>query len=273
MSDRLNTTTQRLDAAAERLVVDVDGSSIACRSWGRGSPVVLVHGASGSWTHWVRNIEPLSEQHLVIAPDLPGFGSSEALPGKPGVDDLAAALVTTIDTVVPEEDTVDIVGFSFGGIVSGLATARIADQGDRVGRLVLVSAGGIGLTGRVPPATGSGPRAELVRFMFANADRADDEALQIHLDNIDRTRFKSGSIPSSNVLAEALPDVPCEVHAVYSDRDAFGGAEPNDRFDRIRAARPETTCHTVTDAGHWSPYEASDQINGLLSALLTPSGA
>ena len=40
-------------------------------------PTVLLHGGSGSWNHWVRNIDALlASGRQVIAPDLPGFGDS-----------------------------------------------------------------------------------------------------------------------------------------------------------------------------------------------------
>jgi 2-hydroxy-6-oxonona-2,4-dienedioate hydrolase len=46
-------------------------------------PVVLFHGGSGSWTHWVRNIQPLvAAGRQVIAADLPGFGDSASPPSR-----------------------------------------------------------------------------------------------------------------------------------------------------------------------------------------------
>jgi alpha-beta hydrolase superfamily lysophospholipase len=50
-------------------------------AWGpdNAPTFVLLHGGSGSWTHWIRNIEPLvAEGYRVLAVDLPGFGDSEA---------------------------------------------------------------------------------------------------------------------------------------------------------------------------------------------------
>src|ERR1700730_13687186 len=49
---------------------------IVWRRWGEGSPVVLMHGGSGAWSHWIRNIGPLSTRHTVWAFDIPGFGES-----------------------------------------------------------------------------------------------------------------------------------------------------------------------------------------------------
>ena len=44
-----------------------------------GEVLVLLHGGSGSWTHWVRNIEVLSTYYEVIVADLPGLGDAASL--------------------------------------------------------------------------------------------------------------------------------------------------------------------------------------------------
>ena len=52
------------------------------RVWGVGEPLVLFHGGSGSWTHWIRNIPELSRHYELWVPDIPGLGGS-AMPPKP----------------------------------------------------------------------------------------------------------------------------------------------------------------------------------------------
>ena len=48
--------------------------------WGEGSgkpALLLFHGGSGSWIHWIRNVLPLSQHFEVYAADLPGLGDSD----------------------------------------------------------------------------------------------------------------------------------------------------------------------------------------------------
>jgi len=59
------------------------------RLWGAGAPVLLLHGGSGSWTHWLRNIPALVQAgHLVCAPEAEeyacGLGGSSARPRRAG---------------------------------------------------------------------------------------------------------------------------------------------------------------------------------------------
>ena len=54
---------ERLRAQATRRETPCGTGSLVWHVWGETRPgqppVVLFHGGSGSWTHWVRNIEPL----------------------------------------------------------------------------------------------------------------------------------------------------------------------------------------------------------------------
>ena len=59
-----------------------DGEQLHLSVRGDGPPLVLLHGNFGSWMHWIRNVEVLSQHYRVIALDIPGFGDS-ATPPKP----------------------------------------------------------------------------------------------------------------------------------------------------------------------------------------------
>ncbi|MEG2631610.1 MAG: alpha/beta hydrolase, partial [Comamonas sp.] len=52
-----------LQARARRVTTPIaEGGQMVWHVWGEGAgglPLVLLHGGSGSWTHWVRNIEAL----------------------------------------------------------------------------------------------------------------------------------------------------------------------------------------------------------------------
>jgi 3-oxoadipate enol-lactonase len=89
--------------------------------------VVLLHSALGDSRLWKRQIAALEGEHEVVAPDLPGWGTSP-LPTEP---------FSFVD-VVAEYLPAALVGNSFGGAVA-LRTALA--HPDRVSRLVLVGSG------------------------------------------------------------------------------------------------------------------------------------
>ena len=72
----------RLDQAATRYETPTGAGRMIWRSWGSGPILVLLHGGSGSWRHWVRNIEYFAKDRRVLAPDLPGMRES----GFPQID-------------------------------------------------------------------------------------------------------------------------------------------------------------------------------------------
>ena len=89
--------------------------------------VVLLHSALGDSRLWHRQIEELRPSFDVVAPDLPGWGTTP-LPTEP---------FSIVDGVAAELPAI-LIGNSFGGAVA-LRTA-LAHQ-DRVERLVLIGAG------------------------------------------------------------------------------------------------------------------------------------
>src|SRR5258705_3698900 len=70
------------------------------RRWGSGRPVVLIHGGAGSWLHWIRNVEALSQSRTVWVPDLPGFGDSDLPADNLDADTLAPFVIDGIGQLV-----------------------------------------------------------------------------------------------------------------------------------------------------------------------------
>ena len=121
--------------ARERRTVHA-GACTVWHGWGAGEPVVLLHGGSGSWTHWIRNIDALvAAGREVWVPDMPGFGDSDKPAGARDADALVAPLVSGLQQLLDAREF-DLVGFSFGALVGGL----MASSMPALRRLVIVGA-------------------------------------------------------------------------------------------------------------------------------------
>ncbi|MBA4115199.1 MAG: alpha/beta hydrolase, partial [Rubrobacter sp.] len=143
--------------ARERLLAEIPvmerrlqlaGVSTAVLEGGDGPPVVLLHGPGGNAAHWMRAIPDLVTTHRVVAPDLPGQGASEVADGPLDADRVFAWLGELIEHTCPSPPA--LVGYALGGAIAARFTGG---QGDRLGRLVLVDALGLG---RCEPAPGFG---------------------------------------------------------------------------------------------------------------------
>jgi pimeloyl-ACP methyl ester carboxylesterase len=117
------------------------GDSRAPIDTGDGPVVVLVHGQPGAGGDWVALAGLLSEDHRVLAPNRPGWGS-DPRPAT-GIAANADALEEMLEAVrVPSHVT--LVGHSLGG---GVALELALRHRDRVGALVLI--GSVGVAGAI----------------------------------------------------------------------------------------------------------------------------
>ena len=57
---------ERVDALSEKLETPCGNGKMVWRHWGKGPPLVLLHGGFGSWTHWIRNIEAFTQTKIAI---------------------------------------------------------------------------------------------------------------------------------------------------------------------------------------------------------------
>ena len=132
----LSATVQLPDEAqvllktAIRMETPCGAGTMVWHVWGQETcshalaPLVLLHGGSGSWTHWLRNILPLVESgRRVLVPDLPGFGDSAAPAHGTDADALPEPVEQGLNVLLGDA-ACDLVGFSFGGMVAGLLAAQ-----------------------------------------------------------------------------------------------------------------------------------------------------
>jgi 3-oxoadipate enol-lactonase len=114
---------------------------VACRDievawfeWGRGEPLLLVHGLGDDHRAWRRMLPWLALDHRVIAYDLRGHGQTSLGDAAGTLAQLGGDLVALQDALGLERS--DLCGFSLGGTV--VMRAAI-DHPDRVRRLLPVA--------------------------------------------------------------------------------------------------------------------------------------
>ncbi len=263
--------------SATRLETPCGEGSTVWHSWGQGAPLVLMHGGSGSWMHWLRNVEPLaSAGRRVLVPDLPGFGDSASPPNGQDADVLVEPIVRGLEALIGPV-ACDVVGFSFGGQVAGF----MADQfPQRVRRLVIVGAPGMGLyqRGRIvlkgwrhlssPAARDAVHRYNLQALMLWRPEAVDDLAVAIQAANTVRDRMQRRKLSGTDALGQALGRLTRPWRAIYGTHDALYSESMDDLLRILRAKPGFTGMDTIADAGHWVQYEQAEAFNkALLSAL------
>jgi pimeloyl-ACP methyl ester carboxylesterase len=106
----------------EHRFVEAGGVRLHVAEAGHGDPLLLVHGWPQHWYQWRGVIGELAGERRLIAPDLRGFGWSDAPPGPIEPDVFVADLVALLDALGLEQ--VDVAGHDWGGFSSLLLAAR-----------------------------------------------------------------------------------------------------------------------------------------------------
>ncbi len=146
---------------------------------GAGEPVVLLHGWPQHWWMWRHLIAALATDFHVIAPDLRGYGWSEAPRGGYDKEQFAADVLALLDALGLER--VRLAGHDWGGVA---AFMLCVDHPERVSQYLALNTGHpwIGMDARMAAhlwafsyqlalaSPGAGPwiasRPETVRLLF-----------------------------------------------------------------------------------------------------------
>lgn len=270
---------QRL-ALGQRLDVDGGRAMLACHAWGAdgaGPAVLLLHGASGSWTHWLLNILPLVDAgRRVLAVDLPGLGDSDPAPDGSDADAMARVLAAAWPALTAGQP-VDLVGFSLGALVAGRLLAVHAVPARQ---LVLVGAPAMGVP-RTPYRLRAwrhlstadeqlqAHRHNLGALMLHQQGRIDALALEIHSANTRRDRLPYRRPAAADLLARSLQQLHCPVHAIYGAHDALYGPGIGQLPAAFAAAAADFRgLHWIEGAGHWVQFEAPQAFDAALQQAL-----
>ena len=276
LRDELPHEALRVLSRARRHATPCGEGEIVWHTWGDGEPLVLLHGGSGSWTHWIRNVDALAEQgRRVVVPDLPGFGDSARPPCGQDADAVAPAIAQALPQLVGEAP-VDVAGFSFGGLCGALMAAS---HPQRVRHLVLVGAPGLGLRDRrltltpwrhQPTREGrlAAHRRNLATLMFSRDEAIDELAVALQAANVPRDRMHRRRLALTDVLAQKLPAIGCPVDAIYGERDALY-VDVIDRVEPVLRRAPRFGDLVIApEVGHWLQYEAPALFHRELLRLL-----
>ncbi|HEX6573438.1 MAG TPA: 2-succinyl-6-hydroxy-2,4-cyclohexadiene-1-carboxylate synthase [Gemmatimonadaceae bacterium] len=154
--------------ARHDLIVDAgDGLELHSSDRGSGSPLILVHGFTGSGKIWEPIQSELSQSCRVLSIDLPGHGKSSVPedPARYALDRFADDLVCVLDAGAI--DRAVLIGYSLGGRAAMRFALRHAD---RLSGLVLESAS--------PGIDSPAERAERLRADHELADFIEREGIE-----------------------------------------------------------------------------------------------
>ena len=250
---------------------------------GSGHPVVLLHGggpgASG-WSNYAPNIEALSRHFRVIAPDMPGWGDSDAV-DYATLDHVEAA-IELLDAL--GIDKAAFVGNSMGGHNS---TRLAAERPDRVSHLITM-----GPPIQLSPflfGAGGGP-SEGLKIMYQAYADASPEGMKrlVEIMVYDKARFASPELTRQrsegalrrpehlrNVVAAGIKaPIPIWIDTRKVRNITAPALLIHGRDDRVvsfestlflAANIPNSRAVLINRCGHWAQLEHAEEFNRLVT--------
>ncbi len=269
---------------------------------GSGRPALLfVHGlGSSGYLEWRFNLAHFAAHHLVLAPDLPGFGRTDKpRTARYGVPYFARTLDRYLDAVGIKKAVV--IGTSMGGRV---ALDLALEFGHRVERLVLVNSLGLGrpqvqffyplmMLPRVGEAAMSLARTAVrtvppgvIRRWASRYSGATDRERTMDDAYLDQLREMFGSegfaeaylatvrsmatpaaLAAQHDLTRRLSEIRVPVQLIWGAADPLF---PLAHAHRAHAALPGSRLAVIEGVGHTPQADRPDEFNRILTRFLAP---
>ncbi len=254
---------------------DIRLNTVDC---GRGAPLLLVHGFPLDHRMWRAQIDDLSADHRVIAPDLRGFGRSDVSEGRVTMARFAEDLVALL-SALGVEPPVTVCGLSMGGYIVWSLWQRHREWW---GRLVLCDTRA---EGDSPDASqtrrqsaqrvlseGPGFLAEAMgEVLFSASTRQERPECLRWVREMIATSPRAGVAAALNGMAERS-DATALMGTIDVPTLVVCGAEdtisPPATMRGLAAGIPSAEYVEIPSAGHLAPLENPGEVNRVLRRFL-----
>lgn len=226
--------------------------------FGRGRPVVFIHGWLGSWRYWVPTMEELSVRQRAYALDLWGFGDSD----KAGVHYNVDAYVKLVKGFLEKLGVVHptLVGHALGGVV---ALKFAAENPGWVDQVMAVNVPLIGDAIHRPLASFSGNNDALVKLASRRAKFSEVE-MEVRKTDVSAVTSTINSALEDD-LRPVLPPLTIPVLLVYGGNDPF---IKSPEASWLRYCDDNVRAISLDGAQHFPMLEEQNKFSRLLKEFL-----
>ncbi len=264
----------RIDGSVEQKEVAIGAIKTTYLLSGNGEPVVFLHGAGAGAVTWYPSIKTISENFLVIAPDIVGYGESD----KPDAPYNRPYFSRWLKDFLKELNIpkAHIVGLSQGGAI---ALQFAIDNAKMVGKLVLVDSAGLGakvafwpLIGTIWMNTFPSQIANRFnsRYILHNPINRDPNHSKYSIAVLKykggKNSFKQGRGSAvSKIPEELLKQIENETLIIWGKDDKLFPVEYGEAAAKLI---PNAKLHLIQDAGHLPLMDQPGIFNKVLADFL-----
>src|SRR4051794_37454511 len=252
--------------------------------------VVLLHGWPQHFYAWRHVIDRLKDDFRVYAPDLRGFGWSDAPDGHYSKNGLACDVEVLLDVL--EIDRCRLAGHDWGGFVAFLTALRVPERIERLAAFNIIhpwtrigtpTPGMIArasyqyvlatpVLGVLAQQVGGTALQALLRRGAGSGFEFDEGALDLYAGAFTRgPHARAASALYRTFLVRELPALASGkydnrslgVAGVHATSDGDPVVSP-ERLENLVEHAPDMTTHVIPGAGHWTPEERPDEVSELI---------
>jgi pimeloyl-ACP methyl ester carboxylesterase len=236
----------------------IDGGLVHYEAFGRGRPVIFIHGWLGSWRYWMRTMEELSTDYRAYALDLWGFGDSDKSQERYSVSDYTNLLGEFMEGMGIVQAS--LVGHALGATIALRFSILYPDS---VYRLATVSlpVTPAAISGRLLDFASNSPLAKMFWWRQITHKEVQQEAEKM-ADNVIALSVQSVAEVDAQTLIQQVPHLTL---AIYGEKDNVVDPVPVRALDN---QRPNVRTIGLADSKHFPMLEETNKFNRLLKDFL-----
>ncbi len=263
--------------------ITTDQGNVHYEVYGRGKPVILLHGWLGSWGLWQQTMEDLGSSYRTYALDFWGFGES----GKKRTSYAVQDFVSLVDQFMEQLgiERAPLVGHSMGGTVSLSVAmsypnrvAKVAVAGSPIAGSSLAPL--LKLAGYRPVAfflfNLMGPFRAWMKYFYSKRICSDPRFPNMMDRDLSRTTLESFLLSIASLrrtdLTHCLDQVRVPVLGMYGDKDRV--VDPM-QWQPLEHGAAQTRIARFPTAGHFmmleNPAEFTQILRNFLDEPLPPA--
>jgi len=232
----------------------VNGGLVHYEAFGRGKPILFIHGWLGSWRYWMQAMESLAVEHRVYALDLWGFGDSDKSERRFNIEQYVAMISGFIENLGIGSPI--IVGHALGAGVAIEYASRLAEPVDKIVAISL-PLDPKAIDRRLANYTDSSLLSKVFRWKPIPTKEIEQEAERV-AENVIPLSLES--FANLNIV-EKLRNLSSSVLLVYGEKDdvvsPMPSVELNDGLEHIRYV-------SLPASRHFPMVDESSKFNRLL---------
>lgn len=249
---------QNTDTVAGRFA-DIDDIKIHYKVYGKGDPVIMLHGSLESMNDWQRQVPEFSRRYQVITMDNRGHGMSTFSDRKMDYALMAEDVLKLMNVL--KIDSAHIVGFGDGGIM-GLYLA--INHPEKVRKLVAIGANykvdTTAVYGQVLNKVKAWDDDKMSQFVRANFKGYQNfnQITQF------TQRMKTMLLTEPNLSLNNLKEIKCPVLFMAGDHDIIKIAHTNEMFENVKYGN---LC-IIPGSKHYPHKEKANIVNPIIFDFL-----